>query len=179
MMENKKIRLFERILELAYPHFMQRLWACRIWKFWAVMVIILVGCANSPDRLPPLSRKFYYNLPSSTDQQAFLKLKEAQRQEFLERKGLWEKWAALPQTERDAALREEVKVGFHEFAAFMAWGPPADKQGQAPKVYTFIRCTSGPKVGKYVANNLECDGTSSEKKISVDDGIIVEIKFLN
>ena len=146
----------------------------------SLVALFIVGCANSPDRLPPLSRKFYYNLPSPEDQRAFLKLKEAQRQSFLERKGLWEKWSGLTQAERDAVLRGEVNVGFQEFSAFMVWGPPADTQGKEPKSHTFIRCTSGPKVGRYVPNNLDCDGTSSEHKITVDHtGVIVEIKFLN
>ena len=28
---------------------------------------VLMGCATSPDRLPELDRRFYYNLPSRED----------------------------------------------------------------------------------------------------------------
>lgn len=141
-----------------------------------------VGCANSPERLPELDRRFYYNLDTPADQRAFLDLREEERQAFLERKGLWKRWLALPQAEREAVGRSEIEVGFHEFAAFMAWGPPADTQtrdrtGRTTRQHTFIRCTSGPKAGRYVRNNLDCDGTSSETQIAAEGGVIVEIKY--
>ncbi len=145
---------------------------------------MVVGCASSPERLPELDRRFYYNLPSGEDQQAFLKVKSADRQGFLEDKGLWAQWQALPSNERDAASQGNVELGFHEFALFMAWGPPADTQdrdanGRPLQLHTFIRCSSGPKRGRYVRSNLDCDGTSSETKVSIDDGLVVEIVYPN
>lgn len=146
----------------------------------AVSMVATVACASSPERLPPLTRQFYYNLPSSEDQQAFLKLKESQRQGFLEERGLWARWTALPAAERQAVENGELEPGFHEFAAFMAWGPPADTQPRGDTTYhTFIRCTSGPKAGRYVSSNLSCDGTSSEIEIAVSEGLVTEIKYLN
>ena len=146
----------------------------------AATMVATVACASSPERLPPLTRQFYYNLPTPEDQQAFLKLKESQRQPFLEERGLWARWTALPAAERQAVENGELEPGFHEFAAFMAWGPPADTQVRgATNIHTFIRCTSGPKAGRYVSSNLGCDGTSSEIEISVTEGIITEIKYLN
>jgi hypothetical protein len=142
-----------------------------------------LACALTPERLPDLDRKFYYNLPSSEDQTAFLRLDDTQRQPFLEKKGLWAKWSELSNDERNAVQSGEVKVGQHEFVAFMVWGPPADSQvskgERAIRFHTFIRCTSGPRIGKYVHNNLDCDGTSSEVEIAVENGLITEIKFLN
>lgn len=142
----------------------------------------LVGCAHDPDRLPELDRRFYDNLPTGTDQQEFLRIKPADRQAYLEEKGLWGKWEALPEAERAAAGQGEVELGFHEFALYMAWGPPADTQdrdanGRPLKLHTFIRCSSGPKRGRYVRSNLDCDGTSSETQVSIRDGVVVEITY--
>jgi hypothetical protein len=146
----------------------------------AAVALVLLGCATTPERLPPLTRQFYYNLPSTTDQQAFLKLRESERQGFLEQKGLWALWTALSADERQAVESGEVRPGFKEFAAFMAWGPPADTQKRGDlRYHTFIRCTSGPKAGRYVPNNLECDGTSSEIELMIRDGAVAEIKYLN
>ena len=145
---------------------------------------LLVGCASSPDRLPELDRRFYYNLPSAEDQQQFLKVKSSDRQGFLERKGLWAQWQALPPAEREAASQGEVKLGFQQFALFMAWGPPADTQdrdanGRPLQLHTFIRCSSGPKRGRYVRSNLDCDGSSSETQVTIEEGVVVEIVYLN
>jgi hypothetical protein len=143
--------------------------------------IVLVGCAHDPDRLPELDRRFYDNL-SGADQQEFLRTKAAERQTFLADKGLWSQWEALPEDERTAAGRGEVRLGFHEFAVYMAWGPPADTQdrdanGRPLQLHTFIRCSSGPKRGRYVRSNLDCDGTSSETQVSIRDGVVVEITY--
>jgi hypothetical protein len=143
-----------------------------------------LACALTPDRLPPPDRQFYYTLPTSDDRTKFLKLDETQRQPFLEQKGLWQKWMDLSPEEREAAKRGEVKAGQKEFTAFMAWGLPADSQASKGgtrniSFHTFIRCTSGPKVGRYVTSNLECDGTSSETEIAVENGLITEVKHLN
>ena len=82
-----------------------------------------------------------------------------------------------------AALEPFPLLGV-EFVAFMVWGPPADTQmskaeSRDVRFHTFIRCTSGPRVGRYVQSNLDCDGTSSEIEIAVENNIITEIKFLN
>lgn len=143
-----------------------------------------LACAMTPERLPDLDRKFYYNLPSASDREAFLKLQDTQRQSFLEQKGLWSRWSELSNEEREAVKRGEVKVGQKEFVAFMVWGPPADSQvskAQARDVrfHTFIRCSSGPRIGRFVANNLDCDGTSSEIEIAVENDLITELKYLN
>lgn len=144
------------------------------------LLLATTACATTPERLPPPTRQFYYNLPTPEDKQAFLKLKESERQPYLEQKGLWAKWTALPAAERQAVQAGEVRPGFHEFGAFMAWGPPADTQTRGDaRTHTFIRCTSGPKAGRYVANNLDCDGTSSEISISVINGDVTEIKYVN
>ncbi len=144
--------------------------------------LVAIACANSPERLPELDRRFYYNLEAPEDQKEFLELRDEERQAFLARKGLWERWLALPPKEREAVGRSDVEVGFREFAAFMAWGPPADTQtrdrtGRKVRIHTFIRCTSGPKAGRYVRSNLDCDGTSSETQISAENGVIVEIRY--
>jgi hypothetical protein len=142
------------------------------------LVLVVLACATTPERLPELDRRFYYNLPTLEDQHAFLRLAEPERQPFLERKGLWDKWVALPPKEREAAGKGEIQVGFHEFAVFMAWGPPADTQTRdRSDVHTFIRCSSGPKAGRYVRNNLDCDGTSTERQVSIRDGVVTEILY--
>jgi len=147
-----------------------------------LVLALSTGCAASPDRLPELDRRFYYNLPTPEDQKEFLELPEKERQAYLEGKSLWQKWLALPQAEREAAGRGDVELGFHEFAVFMAWGPPADTQtrdsnGRETLLHTFIRCSSGPKAGRYVRNNLECDGTSTERQVAIRDGVVAEIEY--
>jgi hypothetical protein len=143
---------------------------------------VLAACMHNPERLPELDRRFYYVLDTPEDQKAFLRLKEHERQAFLEERGLWNRWTALPSAERDSAGKSDVRVGFHEFAVFMAWGPPADTQnrdreGKPATIHTFIRCTSGPKQGRYVRNNLDCDGTSSETQVAIQRDLVVEIRY--
>ena len=149
-----------------------------------LMLCGTVACAMTPKRLPELDRKFFSNLSNNDDRAAFLKLPEPQRQTFLEQKGLWARWAELSESERQAAQKGEVKVDYKEFVAFMAWGPPADSQGSKTETrkvrfHTFIRCTSGPRTGQYVLNNLDCDGTSREIEVAVENNLITEIKFLD
>lgn len=146
--------------------------------------LLLCGCANNPERLPELDRRFYYNLDSAQDQQDFLRLRDEDRQAFLEREGLWQKWSALPESQRKLAAAGDVEVGFDEFAVFMAWGPPADTvtrdpDGRPVRLHTFIRCTSGPRAGRYARSNLDCDGTSSEVQVSIGNGKVVEINYPN
>ena len=62
----------------------------------ALLLVGTVACAMNPERLPELDRRFYYNLDSSTDQEEFLRLRDEERQAYLDRKGLWKKWIALP-----------------------------------------------------------------------------------
>lgn len=148
------------------------------------LTLLAGACANNPERLPELDRRFYYNLDAANDREAFLKLRDEDRQAFLEQRGLWQKWAALPEDQRARAGQGEIEVGFAEFAVFMAWGPPADTQTRDPdgrkiKLHTFIRCTSGPKVGRHVRSNLDCDGTSSEVQVTIEGGRVVEINYPN
>jgi hypothetical protein len=75
-----------------------------------------------------------------------------------------------------------VELGFTEFAVFMAWGPPADTRERefnrgGARVHTFIRCSSGPKAGRYVRSNLDCQGTSDETLVTIQGGIAVEISY--
>lgn len=158
-------------------------------RFGALLLLGLallspLGCATNPDRLPSPDRQFYYTLPSPEDRAKFLKLDQAQRQPFLEQKGLWAKWMELSPEEREAAKRGEVKAGYKEFTALMAWGAPADtQQSKTPErsvlFHTFIRCTSGPRVGRWVKKNVDCDGTSNEIEIAVENGVITEVKYLH
>jgi hypothetical protein len=142
------------------------------------------GCVHNPDRLPHLDRQFYENLPDDKQQQAFLRLKESERQAFLEQQGLWARWTELSSDERDAVKNRSVEVGYKEFAAHMAWGPAADvregeSNGRIVRYETFIRCTSGPRAGAYVRQNIDCDGTSSEVQLAIENGIVTEIKYLD
>lgn len=157
------------------------------WLQPSLLLAVAVGlsaCAHNPERLPELDRRFYHNLPDPQSQQEFLRLKDEERQAYLQNKGLWERWTKLSAKEREAVSSGNIEVGHHEFAAFMAWGPPADTQVQETKhrrvqFHTFIRCTSGPKTGRYVKNNLDCDGTSSETRIAVENDVVTEIKYPN
>ena len=143
---------------------------------------LLLACAHDPDALPAPARNFYYVIEEDAQQSEYLKLKDSERQGFLEDLGLWQQWLELSNEEREAVETGEVKVGFKEFAAHMAWGLPADeqiKQAKEREVHyqTFLRCTSGPKKGEYVRNNLDCDGTSSEIELAIEKGVVTEIKY--
>lgn len=145
---------------------------------------LAAACTPDPYRLETPARNFYFVIEDGQTQQKFLKLKESERQSFLEDVGLWQQWLELSNEEREAVEAGEVKVGFKEFAAHMAWGLPADvreAEGRGRTVYyqTFIRCTSGPNKGHYVRQNLDCDGTSSEVQLAVENGIVTEIKYLD
>jgi hypothetical protein len=158
--------------------------AWRVAAIAGVFGLALSGCAHDPDRLPRLDRQFYENLEDEKDQQAFLRLKESERQAFLEQKGLWAKWTELSSDEREAVKTRTVEVGYKEFAAHMAWGPAADvrdgeSNGRVVRFETFIRCTSGPRAGQHVRQNLDCDGTSSEVQLAIENGIVTEIRHLD
>lgn len=153
-------------------------------RYIAPLLLIAAACAHNPERLPLVDRQFYYNLESDADRDAFLRLKESERQAFLEKRGLWAKWTALSEEEKKAVNSQDIEVGYQVFAAHMAWGPPADRRTEDARdrsvdFETYIRCTSGPKVGRYVHNNVDCDGTSSEVRLGVEKGIITEIKYLD
>lgn len=142
------------------------------------------ACTPNPERLDSPAKNFYYTIEDDGQQLEYLKLKESERQGYLEKLGLWAKWLELSSEEREATETGEIKVGFKEFAAYMAWGLPADvrvaeARGREVRYETFIRCTSGPKIGRYVSSNVDCDGTSSEVQIAVENGIVTEIKYLD
>ena len=148
----------------------------------ALMVIGIAACGHNPARLPELDRRFYENLETPAAQQRFLRMKPEARHMFLREQGLWQQWAALSAEERAAARNGQIDVGFHEFAVFMAWGPPADTQVKSTSTrtvefHTFIRCTSGPKNGDFVRSNLECDGTSSETRVAIEAGVVGAIEY--
>lgn len=145
---------------------------------------LLAACTPNPDKLPTPSRNFYYVIEDDAKQLEYLKLHESERKSFLEQLGLWQKWLELSSEERDAVAAGEVKVGFKEFAAHMTWGLPAsvrdvEARGRVVHYQTFIRCTSGPRIGDYVRSNVDCDGTSSEVELAVENGIITELKYLD
>lgn len=149
-----------------------------------VLSMALAACAPSPDRLPSPARNFYYVMEEPDQQRDFLELEESERQSFLEKVGLWQRWLELSSEEREAVETRDVEIGFKEFAAHMAWGLPANERdgesrGRVIHYETFIRCTSGPKAGSYVRVNIDCDGTSSEVEIAIENGIITELKYLD
>ncbi|KIG12619.1 hypothetical protein DB30_01184 [Enhygromyxa salina] len=148
------------------------------------LIFSLAACTPNPDRLPTPARNFYYVIDDDAQQLEYVKLKESERQGFLEGAGLWQKWLELSSEERNAVETSEIKVGFKEFAAHMAWGLPAstrdiEARGRVVQYQTFIRCTSGPKIGDYVRINTDCDGTSSEVELAVENATVTEIKYLD
>jgi hypothetical protein len=156
-------------------------------SFGAALITLslaLTACTPSADRLPTPARNFYYVMEDDAQQREYLELKESERQSFLEKLGLWQRWLELSSEEREAVETGDLQIGFKEFAAHMAWGLPAEirdveAKNRVVRFETFIRCTSGPFTGKYVRKNLDCDGTSSEVEIAIENAIITEIKFLD
>ena len=142
-----------------------------------------VACASNPDRLPPLERQFY-DILETRQQAKFLETKPKARRTFLDKAGLWSKWVALSEEQQRAVLERRVSPGATAFEAHMAWGLPADvqvKEAGERKVRfeTFIRCTSGPRVGEYVRENVACDGTSSEVRLALENDLVTEVKNLD
>jgi hypothetical protein len=158
-------------------------------RFGASLLLVLSllssgACTPNAERLPTPARNFYYVIEDEGRQLEYLKLHESERQGFLEKLGLWQLWTELSSEERQAVESRAVEVGFKEFAAHMAWGLPADvrvaeARGRSVRFETFIRCTSGPKVDQYVRQNIDCDGTSSEVQLAIENGIVTEIKRLD
>ncbi|MEE9382376.1 MAG: hypothetical protein V3V08_03065 [Nannocystaceae bacterium] len=149
-----------------------------------VLASVSAGCVHSPDRLPALDRQFYENLPTEREQREFVALKRGARQAYLDRKNLWQQWENLSGEERLAVAQRSSKVGHREFALHMAWGLPVDvrlaeARGRLVRFETYIRCTSGPKTGSFVRENIACDGTSSEMTVAVEDGLVTQIKHLD
>jgi hypothetical protein len=150
----------------------------------ALVLAVASACTPNPDRLPTPARNFYFVIEDEGQQLEYLKLKESERQGYLEKIGVWQLWTELSDEERRSSETREVDVGFKAFAAHMAWGLPADvrtaeARGREVLYETFIRCTSGPKENQYVRQNIDCDGTSSEVQIAIENGIITEIKHLD
>lgn len=150
----------------------------------ALVLAAMTACTPSVDRLPTPARNFYFVIEDEARQLEYLKLEESERKDFLEKLGLWQRWTELSDEERRSAETREVDVGFKEFSAHMAWGLPADvrlaeARGREVRYETFIRCTSGPKENQYVRQNIDCDGTSSEVQIAIENGVITEIKHLD
>jgi hypothetical protein len=146
--------------------------------------LALTACTPNPDRLPTPARNFYYVMEDPAQQSEYLELEESERQSFLEKLGLWQRWLELSSEEREAIETGDIKVGYKEFAALMAWGLPAsvrdiEERGRVVHYETFIRCTSGPRIGEYVRSNVDCDGTSSEVELAIENGVITELKFLD
>lgn len=144
-----------------------------------MMALLGLGCATTPDRLLSLERRFYELLEDPAERDRFLQLDRVDREPFLRSTDLWEHWIALSPQERDAVERGEVQLGFHEFAVYMAWGPPADTQVREVNaiktaIHTFIRCTSGPRRGRFVRTTPDCDGTTEERRVTIRNGIVVE-----
>jgi hypothetical protein len=156
-------------------------------RFGATLVLslsLLAACTPNPDRLPTPARNFYYVIEDDAKQLEYLELSESERKSFLEQLGIWQKWLELSNEERQGVETGDIKVGFKEFAAHMAWGLPAkvrdvEARGRVVHYQTFIRCTSGPRIGDYVRNNIDCDGTSSEVELAVENGVITELKYLD
>lgn len=143
-----------------------------------------LACAHNPERLPRVDRQFYYNLESDQDRHDFLRVKAKNRQAFLEQKGLWQKWTELSDEEKRAVAAGQVEVGHRAFSAHMAWGPPADvrqvdKKNRSVSFETYIKCTSGPNAGRYVHRNVDCDGTSSEVQLAIENDLVTEKKYLD
>ena len=150
----------------------------------AALVFTTLACAHNPERLPRVDRQFYYNLESDQDKHDFLRTKSKDRQAFLEKRGLWQQWTELSDEEKRAVAAGKVEVGHSAFSAHMAWGPPADvrqvdKRNRTVSFETYIRCTSGPKAGRYVHRNVDCDGTSSEVQLAIENGKVTEKKYLD
>jgi hypothetical protein len=148
-----------------------------------MLSLALTACTPNPDRLPTPARNFYYVMEDPAQQREYLDLEESERQSFLEQLGLWQRWLELSSEEREAVESGDIEVGYKEFAALMAWGLPAsvrdmEEKGRVVHYETFIRCTSGPRIGEYVRSNLDCDGTSSEVELAIENGVITELKFL-
>ncbi len=158
------------------------MWACAL-ALSSQAVLAQTGCATDPDRLPQLQRQFYDNL-SQSEQEALLNTKRKNRETYLKGTSLWPQWEALTSDQKTRVNNREVKAGDPEFAAHMAWGPPADvkevqKGERAVKFETYIQCTSGPRSGAWVRQNIDCDGTSSEVQLAIEAGLVTEVKYLN
>lgn len=138
----------------------------------------------TPNRLPPMQRRYYGLLDAKSEQRAFLDMKKAQRERYIEERGWPSAWKELTERERAGVLVNRVEPGFRSFATHMAWGLPADRRvvetrGRKLVVETFIRCTGGPKNRQFVRDNTECQGTSSELQVAFEDDRVTQVQYLD
>lgn len=149
-----------------------------------VALLLIAACAMRPERLPPVQRSYYRLIETQKERAVFLELDAAGRQAYVERRGFAQAWTALDPRQQASILEGKIELGFSRFAVHMAWGLPADEKqvlarGRRLWLETYIQCTSGPRVERFVFDHLECDGTSTESQVIFEKGKLIELRALD
>lgn len=110
-------------------------------------VALVAGCAAKRlKRLEADEHKHYMALKAYMEddqREDFLKLKtRAERDEFLKKAGLWDRFYSLPPEVREQIYGGEVQVGWTKDMVLMAWGKPVDSKKlagrQAQRSFLYI-----------------------------------------
>lgn len=104
-------------------------------------LVLLVGCGGKMKRLSETEQDHFYALKVFMNEDVrkdYLKLKtEAERDEFLKQKNLWDLFYKYDADVRQAIVAGEVKVGWQKEQVFMAWGEPHEKLQLTGRPYTY------------------------------------------
>lgn len=91
-------------------------------------LVLLASCGPSTKRLTANEQDHYAALRvwlDDDDKKDYLRLKtEEERNAFLQRKGLWDRFYGLSKERREAILSGEVHQGWSLDEVLMAWGAP-------------------------------------------------------
>jgi hypothetical protein len=110
-------------------------------------VALVAGCAAKRlKRLEPDEHKHYMALKAYMEdgqREGFLKLKtRAERDEYLKKAGLWDRFYSLAPEVREQIYGGEVQVGWTKDMVLMAWGKPVDSKKlagrQAQRSFLYI-----------------------------------------
>jgi hypothetical protein len=94
--------------------------------------LLVLGGGSKLDRLTPAEQDHFAGLRVWMDkkqQKDFLKGKtEEERNQWLEDRGLWERWYKFDDGMREAILGGEVTKGWPYDAVYMSWGKPHERK---------------------------------------------------
>ena len=156
--------------------------------------LVLTGCGTDRfmKRLSDAEFDHYYALRpfmNEDNRDAYLKLKtEEERNQFLQDKGLWDRFYQYDQETRDAIVAGDVQVGWTKDMVLMAWGRPYDKQKLTGRpaqrserlVYRFEGHEDGSILVWEANSKTEYKAVKLfQRDVILDDDVVMEINQQN
>lgn len=141
----------------------------------------LLAC-STPNAPHDLERRFLPLLEPEERERVEARAPGTAQREVLMTTEKWKRWSFLPEADRNAAARGDVRLGMQELAVLVAWGKPArrtpdERLDGTVEVLTYIRCASGLKRGRFVHTHAQCDGRSDTRELALRDGLVVDLSL--